>query len=49
MSDTQNPVSAAINWQFLNEPLYRWIIFFVALSFIAVAWRGVISFMKEAG
>lgn len=34
------------NWEFLNEPLYRWAIFWIALAAIAYAWNGIISFMK---
>lgn len=34
------------NWPFLNEPLYRWAIFLVAITLIAAAWRGVLDHMK---
>jgi hypothetical protein len=33
------------NWPFLNEPLYRWALFFVAMCIIAMVWRDVLSFM----
>lgn len=46
--DSENPVSSVTNWKFLNEPLYRWVLFMVALTLIGVAWRGVVDFMKEA-
>lgn len=35
------------DWKFLNEPLYRWVLFFIALALIGLAWRGVIGFMKD--
>jgi len=34
------------NWQFLNEPLYRWGLFFLAMGFISWGWEGVIGLMK---
>ena len=39
-------VSDVTGWKFLQEPLYRWVLFFIALAFIGIAWRGVIEFMK---
>lgn len=36
------------NWPFLQEPLYRWVIFIIALTFIMMAWRSVLGYMKEA-
>jgi len=33
------------NWPFLNEPLYRWAIFIIALIFILAAWRIVLSYV----
>lgn len=39
-------VDSTVNWAFLNEPLYRWVLFFIALTFIGIAWRGTIEFMK---
>jgi hypothetical protein len=38
-------VSKAVNWEFMNEPLYRWFIFFGCLMIIAWGWRGVLSFI----
>lgn len=35
-----------VNWQFLNEPLYRWWLFFLAISLSLFAWHGVLEFMK---
>lgn len=41
-----NPLNTAINWEFLDEPLYRWIIFVGALGAITWGWRGVVDLMK---
>jgi hypothetical protein len=40
-------LSSVTNWEFLDEPLYRWAIFLVALSFIAFAWNGSLRILKE--
>lgn len=34
-------------WSFLNEPLWRWAVFIVALIFILWAWRGVLNVAKD--
>jgi hypothetical protein len=39
-------VQSVTNWQFLNEPLYRWAIFIVALSMIIFAYNGILELMK---
>jgi hypothetical protein len=41
-----NPFSSVTDWSFLNEPLYRWFIFFGALLFIALAWKHILEYMK---
>lgn len=41
-----NLFSSIKNWQFLQEPLYRWAIFFVAMCLIAGAWRCTLSYME---
>jgi hypothetical protein len=41
-----NPISTVVNWEFLQEPLYRWALFLIALTFIAYGWNGVLTFMK---
>lgn len=33
-------------FRFLNEPLWRWFVFTLALGFLLHAWRGVIGYMK---
>lgn len=40
-------ISAITGWEFLNEPLYRWAIFMIAISFIAFAWNGTLRIFKE--
>ena len=39
-------VQNIIDWPFLNEPLYRWAVFMVAMGFITTGWHGVLEFMK---
>lgn len=39
-------LNSAVNWQFLNEPLYRWWLFFLAIALSLFAWHGVLEFMK---
>lgn len=34
------------NWQFLNEPMWRWAIFALAMALIGMGWSNVIGFMK---
>lgn len=41
----QNIFSGVTNWEFLNEPLYRWAIFFGAIMLIAWGWNGVLGYM----
>jgi hypothetical protein len=40
-----NPLNNVINWEFLDEPLYRWALFFLAVAGMGVAWRGVLELM----
>lgn len=40
-----NVVSNLTGWSFLNEPLWRWFLFFGALILISVAWKGILSFI----
>jgi hypothetical protein len=34
-------------WDFMNEPLYRWFIFFIAITLFAAAWGAVLMHMKS--
>ncbi len=38
-------VNNIVNWQFMNEPLTKWFIFFGALLAISVAWKGILGFI----
>lgn len=40
-----NIFSSVKNWEFLDEPLYRWFIFFVAMCVFAMVWRNVLNYM----
>lgn len=40
-----NVVSNVVGWTFLDEPLYRWFIFFGAIILISWGWKGVLSFV----
>lgn len=40
-----NALTNAINWEFLNEPLYRWFIFAGAAFGMVWAWEGIIALM----
>lgn len=39
-------VNSLTGWKFLNEPLYRWFLFIIALAFMLWAWAAIVSFMK---
>lgn len=39
-------IKKVVNWEFLNEPLYRWAMFFGATVCMGVAWRGAVELMK---
>jgi hypothetical protein len=33
-------------WEFLNEPIWRWFIFLVVLSIFIAVWNGVLRFIE---
>lgn len=41
-----NPISKATNWEFLNEPLWRWFVMFGIFILIAATWRYILEYMK---
>lgn len=41
-----NFISNIANWPFLDEPAYRWMIFFIGFSLFLGAWSGVLGYMK---
>lgn len=34
-----------LNWEFMKEPAWRWMLFIIALSFFLAAWKGVVKEM----
>lgn len=42
----QDFIDRFVNWPFLNEPLYRWFLFALAVSFMSWGWNGVVGMMK---
>lgn len=40
-----NAISSLANWQFLDEPAYRWFIFVGVMALFLFAWGGVIRHM----
>lgn len=42
----ENLINNIATWPFLNEPAYRWVVFFLGFSAFLVGWNGVLSFMK---
>lgn len=34
------------NVKFMNEPAWRWLVFFIAIMLFLIAWNSVIDFMK---
>lgn len=41
-----NVLANAINWEFLDEPMYRWFLAVGAFLGILWAWNGIIDLMK---
>lgn len=37
-----------LNWDFLDEPLYRWFIFFVALTLFLAVWGSILAYIRSA-
>lgn len=40
-----NVVSSVTGWKFMDEPLWRWFLFFGALILISWGWKGILSFV----
>lgn len=43
ISNFPNPLT----WQFMNEPLWRWLVFIIAMNLLLAAWVGVLRFMRD--
>jgi len=41
-----NFVHKVTDWEFMNEPVWRWFVFLGALMAMGVVWNGILSFMK---
>lgn len=39
-------ISSVADLTFLNEPAWRWLVFFIALMLFLIAWNSVIDYMK---
>lgn len=46
MPDVKAAVSNAVNWPFLQEPLWRWFVFIVAMGAILGVWAGVLRMIR---
>ena len=46
MDSLQNFASGVVNWDFLNEPAWRWAVFFVGASIFVMVWNDVLGLMK---
>jgi hypothetical protein len=48
MDTNNNPfafLDTVANWQFMQEPLWRWFVMFGAMLAIAFGWHGILEFM----
>jgi hypothetical protein len=39
--------SGVKNWEFLNEPMWRWFIFIIAFTFMLMTWGAILNYMKD--
>lgn len=37
------------NWPFLDEPLYRWFVFLIAISLFLAVWHFILTHMQGGG
>lgn len=42
----QDFLSSVTDWSFMNEPLWRWFMFFGAMLAITYSWHGLVDLMK---
>ncbi len=40
-----NVVMETVNWDFLDEPLWKWFLFLGALALMTWGWNGILSFI----
>lgn len=46
MNSLQSVFDNITNWPFLNEPLWRWGVFFIAVAAMGWGWHGILDLMK---
>lgn len=39
-------ISNLTNWPFLQEPIWRWFVFLIAIGLFLNVWNGVLSYMR---
>ena len=40
-------VKKVFDWPFLQEPLWRWFMFLVAITLFSAVWASVLKYVKE--
>lgn len=40
-------IKSAFNWPFMQEPLYRWFVFLIAITLFSAVWARMLTYMKE--
>lgn len=40
-------VTGVFKWPFMNEPLYRWFAFLIAITLFSAVWARVLGYMKD--
>ena len=41
-----NAINQAFNWPFMQEPLWRWFMFLVAITLFSAVWAMILKYMK---
>lgn len=42
-----NQITNVFKWPFMQEPLWRWFMFLVAITLFSAVWANVLKYMKE--
>lgn len=45
MGGLSSVLSTPVNWQFLDEPMWKWFIFIGAFALMIFGWNGIMSFI----
>lgn len=48
MPNLKDMLSSAVSWPFLQEPIWRWLVFIIAIGGLLAAWNGVLRHMRSA-